>query len=174
MSGQELDGPDRAQFIRSVSRAFSREYSRESLEDFLQLEKEKRALIIDDFHKSKFKNRIALNQIIEIASQEFGTVVIFADDIFLIQELANQTRNTDPLRAFRSLSIKELGHFLRGQLIRKWVMIGQESTFDEREVVRAVSDYAKVILNALGANILPSYPLIILTVLQAWESKPRP
>ena len=49
-------------------------------------------------------------------------------------------------------------------------MIGQESTFDEREVVGAVSDYAKVILNALGANILPSYPLTNLTVLQAWET----
>ena len=170
ISGQELDGPDRPQFIRSVSRAFSREYSRESLEDFLQLEKEKRALIIDDFHKSKFRNRTALNQLIDLMSEEFGIVIIFADDIFRIQELANQTRNTDPLRAFRSLSIKELGHFLRGQLIKKWVMVGQESTFDEKEVVRAVSDYAKVILNALGANILPSYPLIILTVLQAWEA----
>jgi len=170
MSGQELDGPDRPQFIRSVSRAFSREYSRDSLETFLQMEKEKRALIIDDFHKSKFRNRAALNQLIDLISQEFGIVVIFADDIFRIQELANQTRHTDPLRAFRSLSIKELGHFLRGQLIKKWVMVGQESTFDEKVVVRAVSDYAKVILNALGANILPSYPLIILTVLQAWEA----
>ena len=170
MSGEELDGPDRSQFIRSVSRAFSQEYSRESLEDFLQLEKERRALIIDDFHKSKFKNRAALNQLIELACQEFGIVVVFADDIFRIQELANQTRNTDLLRAFRSLSIKELGHFLRGQLVKKWVMLGQESTFDENEVVRAVNDYAKVILNALGRNILPSYPLIILTVLQAWEA----
>ncbi|HEX8176636.1 MAG TPA: hypothetical protein VF543_16205 [Pyrinomonadaceae bacterium] len=71
---------------------------------------------------------------------------------------------------FCHCEIKELGYRLRGKLINKWISLGSEYTTDEKELALDVTRKENIVNTVLGKNILPSYPMTILTVLQTWEA----
>lgn len=170
VSGQELDGPDTSKFRRSIGRAFAREYSSSALESFEQLDRARKALIIDDFHKSKFKKASAKAKIFEAACELFDIVIILVDDIYRVEQIAFSNTAEPSLYKFRQLEIREFGFVKRGRLIKKWVQLGQDGTVDEKQLLVSIADFAKLVQRILGKNILPSYPLPILTVLQTWEA----
>ena len=63
-----------------------------------------------------------------------------------------------------SFSIAEMGRALRGELIRKWVLL-RTSDADE---IASLTDKARGVVDAvLGKNIVPSYPVFVLTILES-------
>jgi hypothetical protein len=169
LSGKEVDGPDQEQFMKGVRRAFNDQYWANMAEAYKQLPVERKVLIVDDFHKSKF-NRRGQNAVLKVANGCFGTVIMFVDDLYSIKELTDHSKDLDELARFVHWQIREFGFHLRGKLIEKWVTLGREFTGEENDLAHEVTEKEKLISTLLGKNLLPSHPVVVLTILQAAEA----
>ncbi|HEY4933649.1 MAG TPA: metallophosphoesterase [Terriglobales bacterium] len=165
LDGESIQGvPSEKKTPTSFWRAFVDQYEQSTLADFQQLSGAKRALLIDDWHKTKL-NPEGRRIYLEIAKQYFDTIILFADDMFSLQELVE--KSTSSLFSFSHASIPEFRAELRGRLIEKWISLGQEYTASSRDLAREVEDTERLIRSVMGKNTLPSRPFIILTLLQA-------
>jgi hypothetical protein len=165
LEGKSIHGlPSQKKSPSLLWRAFSDQYSDSMLTHYQQLSKSKRAVLIDDWHKTTL-NADGRREWLDIISQYAEIVVLFADDMFSIQELVE--KSTSSFFTFSHASIDEFRAELRGQLVEKWVSLGQEYSASPREPAREVEDTERLIKSAMGKNTLPSRPFIILTLLQA-------
>lgn len=169
ISGDLLKNHDETSFLRLIDKSVASQYGQEMVEHYQQLDKSYKVLLVDDIHQSNL-NRRGLNKIIHIASNIFGYVIVFADDFFELGALTDQSNEQSTLLSFRQYEIQELGHRLRGRLIEKWYNLGQEFTGNEIEIARKTANVEHVINTLLGKNLLPSYPIFILSLLQSYEA----
>jgi DNA repair exonuclease SbcCD nuclease subunit len=169
LSGPEIKGASDSRFWASIQEAFKQQYSQQSLRDYEQLGREKKALILDDWHRSKL-NSAGKARIVDVATRLFDKIVILTGELFRVEEISGLGEAYNPFRSFEFCEIREFGHYLRGRLIERWHSLGREFTWSEADRARETHDTETVISNILGKNLLPSFPVIVLSVLQACES----
>jgi len=168
ISGDDIDSL--GEFPHSVEKAFSNQYSPLLLERYRQLPLERRALILDDFHLLRL-NRKAQRQLIAASRPRFGTILVFADDLFGFEELAAQaSHDFNPFADFDHCELRPLGHLLRHRLIRKWVTLGREYVLEEKDIVHETDAKENTVNALIGKNVLPPLPVLILIILQAAEA----
>jgi predicted MPP superfamily phosphohydrolase len=160
-------GSDNVQSL--IENKFASQYTPDLLERFRQLDKPTRVLIIDDFDKIKL-NRRGQKSLIDIAKNSFGTIVVFADDLFRLQELTGSLDADHPFYDFEQCQIQDFGYALRGELIEKWLALGRELTIPQDQLSREVSSAEHLVTTVIGKNLLPSSPITVLTMLQAYEA----
>jgi len=155
---------------RAADKSFGDQYSLELRERFWQLPAERRALVLDDFHLVPL-NRKTQCQLIAQARELFGTVLIFADDLYGFQQLAAQESDPqNPFPDFDHCEICPLGHVVRHRLIRKWVTLGREHILEEPDIAKEVTTKERTINALIGKNLIPPLPVLILIILQAAEA----
>lgn len=148
--------------------AFLDQYSTDRVDDFLQLPPSKRVLLIDDLHLSPFNKR-GLSKFIEATTAYCGKIVIFSHALSFIDEV--ETASTDNYLAnFTQFEVKEFGNQLREDLIERWYLVGREYTLDEDELEKMVVRTKITLDQVLGRNLLPSYPIFVLIILQQLEA----
>jgi hypothetical protein len=167
LSGREIVNHEPDTFFELVEKSFAAQYSPLVLDAFNQLPREKRVLIVDDWHQTKL-NEAGQKLVLEAAQRFFGKIVVIAGDIFRIRELWQHEWN--PSFEFDRCEIREFGHFLRGRLIERWYSLGQEYSSDEARLRHDVDQAERLIATLLGKNLIPSYPVNVLAVLQACEA----
>jgi len=169
LCGKSLRGKDPENaLVSALNDALEEQYGVGSIGRYSNLRVEDRVLIIDDWDEVSF-NRIGRSAIMNRATSMFGCVLLFVDDIFLIEELSG--RHADrPLADFEVADIREFGFRLRGQLVRKWHALGNTYLEDEENFAREVAESTRVIDTVLGRNLLPAYPVNILTLLQTYDA----
>jgi predicted MPP superfamily phosphohydrolase len=153
---------------KAIDAAIDETYGPKSRGRYAELNREERVLLIDDWDEVSF-NREGRSLILQNVTAHFGTVILFADDTFLIEELAARHEHR-PLATFQVADIKEFGFRLRGQIIRKWHSLGNNFIEDEQVIARNIAASTRVIDTALGRNLLPSYPVNIITLLQTYDA----
>lgn len=166
LNGCRITSAEEAKVLNEVWRTFSSEYDPKMLDEFRQLPKVERILIIDDWDKTEL-NSEGRTVFLKVATQHFEKVFLFTSDVFQIHELIE--RSTETVLDFDQATVMEFGHTLRGKLIDKWVTLGREYTGDLREMNREIEEKERLIQNMIGKNTLPSLPYIILSLLQADE-----
>lgn len=134
------------------------------------LDRERRALIVDDWHEARLKSK-ARSSFISMAIKQFGKVYLFSDPIFDIQELAREARDQATLLQFRRATLSQFGFKARGRLIEKWLTLGQERPTDSRELTYQIDEIENALTTLLGKNTLPKFPFIVLSVLEAYQEK---
>ena len=129
-------------------------------------------ILIDEFDKLPFNNKykgLFLNNL----SKKYNNIILFAHDSFELEvfndEILNDKDYEVKINNFNHYKIREFGHLLRDKLIKKWLMLGREDVINSVELHQKVVEYAKTITSTVGLNIVPSYPLYLLTLLQAME-----
>ena len=170
LSGKTLTkgkDPEEA-FLRALDRGIEEQYGEDAKGHFASVDLKQRVLVVDDWEHICF-NRAGRVAIINRAAALFGTIILFADDIFLIDELSGKHEYA-PLVAFEIADIREFGFKLRGQMARKWHTLGNTFIEDEQTVARRVAESTRVIDTVVGRNLLPSYPVNILTLLQTYDA----
>jgi hypothetical protein len=154
---------------KAIRDAVTEQYGQTHLERFSQLAPENKVIIIDDF------NRIPLNQ----ASREalVGHLVKRAEIIVLLGDLSvefDTALGGEEIaylsEGFRWCRIRELGHFRREHLIRRWFTLGAEETYEEDDTTFRVAEISRTINTVLGRRLLPSHPIFVLTLLQILEA----
>ncbi len=147
------------------------QYGTSSSESYRTLKADQRVLIIDDWHQSLL-NGEGRRAFLEVASQYFGKIVLFTDDLYQVQEIAD--KSTEVMIEFEHVVIQQLSHFQRGRLVDKWLMLGREHTATPLSLARETEETEKYLQSVIGKNTLPSLPFIILCILQVkQEEKPE-
>lgn len=168
MKGSELKGT-----LNTISRRLEERivesYNGSSAEPYLQAEALWKVLIIDDFDHAKI-SQSGQSIVLTWLAERFPRIVIFASDIFEIQDLAN-TSHLDIFNGYERCTIKQFGSFHRHNLIEKWLRLGQDDPQMIELLDKRVSQTDKMLSTLLGKNVLPHHPVTILTLLQMLENK---
>ena len=142
--------------------SFSKQYNKRLYDKYSQENFQRKFLIIDNFER--VKNKIKFLDEIE---KEFDNIVILGnllleiDNVFYDEILSKNQK-------YQKFKIEEFGNKLRYVLIDKWNKLGLEY-FDEKEISKKNEKAKKIIDMSIGKNIVPSYPIFILTSLQMLE-----
>jgi len=153
-----------------VNKAFKKQYTADDnmLKHFERFNNTDKILIIEDFHRVNGNNEFKANIIDILLKSSYKNIIIFSNDSLKI-EATTETTLSEKLETFTHYEIETFGAQLREKLVRKWIILGQKHNITEKELQKIKRDKAKRITHTIGWNIVPSYPLYLLTLLQAMQ-----
>jgi hypothetical protein len=164
LAGHHLKSAAEDKVLSNLWGTFANEYSGEMLDEFKQLNKTERVLIVDDWHRTQF-NSEGRRDFLGFVSSYFDKIFLFTDELFQIHELIN--KSPDTILGFDHVDIQAFNHRLRGQLIDRWVTLGREHTGDSKTLIREIDQKEQLIESVMGKNTLPKRPFFVLSILQA-------
>ncbi len=95
------------------------------------------------------------------------TSFCLASDLLSLEKVTGSGDVEPVFGDFEHCTLPEFGVRLRGKLIERWHVIGQELTITEDDVAYRVRQSENRINSILEKNFLPSFPFVVLTLLQA-------
>ncbi len=174
LNGAELKGTRGSDFRKVCASAFGQQYHARQLPRYEQLERSQRLIIIDDFEEARFTER-NLKEIMSAANAHAASIIVMADDVFMIGLLSHSRQATRAVFGeFELYTIREFGYALRSKLVEKWHRLGFEITEPETDLQHQIDVCEKMLNTLIGKNLVPSYPLTILTLLQTMEAATKP
>jgi predicted MPP superfamily phosphohydrolase len=165
LSGREIKKTNVDKVEEYIEDSFSRQYSRDLYERFTQLPKRKKFLVLDDFHAITLGTDSKL-RLLRALKKRFGGIVAFGDDVVRIQELSARRGHEALFSEFKQYQILELGYVLREKLVEKWLSIGRDEAMSVMAQQAELKEYKRLIEVVLGKNLIPSYPIFVLVLLQ--------
>ena len=164
---------------KSIYKLFEHQYSAERVEKYWQLEKSRKVLIVDNFDSigvgKKVSQSMGLNkrgkeQIYSLLKRFSEHVVLFVDDLaWQIGGMVEGEASGDSPAAIPLYRIQEFGHAKRDALIEKWFLPESNYTDTEAALAHQVKEVHRTLNTVLGKNFVPSFPVFVLSVLQAQE-----
>lgn len=122
-------------------------------------------LIIDDFHKSAKGINKYWHTLIKNIEKRYKNIIVTGSPLMTIDEEFNE-----PFENFEIFMLLEFGPLLRHELVHKWIVLGTDKKFhDKNELLRKEDVALQQIKTAIGKNYFPVYPFYILSMLQAME-----
>ncbi|MFC5568700.1 metallophosphoesterase [Lysobacter yangpyeongensis] len=139
------------------------------LPDYLQLPRAKRVLLIDDFDEVPIKSERARAQLLSRLRARCGATVLSVSDVFEAAQFADMEDGSadDALPKYRILPF---GRLSRTKLIGKWVTIDSEEFLSEDERIARIDEATKYMETVVRWNVVPRYPIYLLTLLQAQKA----
>lgn len=169
VSGEQVKFTSIEKFNKLVSSCYLEQYKDNNSERFDQLENTKKFIIIDDYDKLKVNLKfrsILLNRI----NEYYPNVVITGNDLFKIGEIvAEEEQEISSLKSYQQYALMQFGNALRNELIEKWNIVGIEEFIEDNELIRRNDEAKSIVDIIIGRNLVPSYPLFLLTILQGIE-----
>lgn len=143
-----------------------REQYEKSLDQYLQLPLSTRVLLVDDFDEVPIKSDKARRQLLSRLRDKCGVFVLSVSDVFEASFLVNQDECAfyEQLPKYRLLPF---GRLSRAKLISKWVTLDSDEFLDEDERIRRIDLAGKYVETVMRWNVVPRYPIYLLTLLQA-------
>jgi hypothetical protein len=154
---------------KHLKRIISNEYSPATVNDYMQLLKGKRAVLLDNFHLSPL-NRKGRNNLLNVLEGFADVLIVFVDEFWELENFAGDNDEKNILNEYPAMEIMELGNYHREQMIRKWLVAGREETLGENDFIHEVDNVKKLIDSLLGKNLIPAYPIFMLIFLQQIEA----
>lgn len=151
---------------RIVDEAFKKQYSPQDLEDFQQLSKKRKVLLIDNFQDLKFA--LAKKQaILKYFCMKFKSVILFSNLSIDYGILAADCNKID-INDLAVYEICPMGNQVRKEFITKWFKIGKTYEDDEDGLAGKIEEARKYVDTVLGqySGILPAFPIQLITILQ--------
>ncbi len=148
---------------------FIEQYQASTADTYRQLDRARRAVIIDDFHRLPM-NAASKKAMIETLTAFAGKVLFFANDLILeATDLLDSPGRTDRAADFATYRIQPLGHLGRHLLVEKWLLLAEDADARGVEFLHRRETITGTLNGLIGRNWLPSYPIYILAILQASE-----
>ena len=170
LDGAKLRHAQKGNFLKTVVAAFGIQYSPDQAVRYKQLDPSQRMLIVDDFEQARL-TRQAQEELVDAMTSFADSVLVFADDLFMIEQLTHGKGNHNvQLGAFEHCEIREFGYRLRGTLIERWHSFGYEITEPPPDFEHQIATTESLVETLLGKKLLPSFPITILTILQTAEA----
>lgn len=170
IQGDELKSAVKDEVLdRILFRSIVEQYAAPDSAPYLQEDKVRRVVIIDGVEKARL-SRAALARVVAYLRLRFHKIVMLASDLFQIQDMATTT-SENPLKGFERCRIKEFGRFHRHKLVRAWLSFGREDMEEVDSIEKEVARVDQTLSTLMGKNVLPHFPVTILTLLQMMESR---
>jgi hypothetical protein len=149
---------------RTILRAFEAQYSPQVRTAYEQLDRERRTLIVDDYHKIDRRGRRGF---VHSLAQFAAHVILISDDLTL--ETEELLRPGGGEQGAERYAILPLSYSRRGRLVDQWLSLGGEG-HNTSEFEHRLADIERKLDTIFGHNFVPVYPVFILSVLQAAEA----
>ncbi len=170
LRGNDIRRPIESHVSNVILRAYRDQYSTPDETEFEQLERSRKVVIVDDFHRVPGNSR-SRDRIVTFLEAKFATVILISGDYVRYDDLLDRTPDDLALWKYTTCEILPFGHLRRSDLIRKWYFLGREFTHDEIELRRESLIAERLVTELIGKNLIPSYPLFVLILLQQIESQ---
>lgn len=148
-----------------IKKKFHKIYSDDSqIDRYFQIEKKRKILLIDDFHKNtlNFQN---LKQFIIEANLKYENIIITTGSS---TELSADTQSI--FNEYRKLTIRPLGYAKTDSLITNYYRRKNDFlSLGEQEKLTTIKTIFDQIRNLSGDKTLPSYPIFILSLLRTLD-----
>lgn len=169
INGHKIKGTDIENFKKITVSHFLNQYDSTDKEDLLQLDVKRLVIIIDDFDKislnTKFKGKLISN-----LNKNYPNIIISGNELMSLEDIVtDEVVNEDLFSSFKTYEVREFGNLLRSKLINKWITLGKIETITDEERINKLHHAELIIKTVTGKNLVPNYPLFLLTILQAIE-----
>lgn len=166
IKGEDIKDLDLSKIIK---RSFQRQYNNghSEYDRYMQSNPKKRILLIDDYNKTSL-NSHSTKSLLEEASIKFGKVIATIDSTYsLLPSMQADFQN------WKFYTIKPLGYKKRNDLIEAFHYQKENPlTLDEEIFIQETQMSFDNVQGILGNKLMPSYPIFILSILQALEYRP--
>jgi len=171
VNGSDIKSGKEEKYLNLVKKCFIKQYHQNLWEKYNQFDKVKKAILVDDFNKARL-NRKGKADFITTLDKFADTIILFCDDWFLSKEILEQVYyyGTAPFPEFKICEIRPFGYYLREKIIKKWLTLGAELTIDSDELIRKTDEMQKTINTIIRENLMPCYPIFVLSILQTIEA----
>jgi hypothetical protein len=170
VDGSKFTSPSSEHFKKILREEFPYQYEGELWDRFLQLPKEKRALIIDNFGQSHNLNQDSLQKLLLTANKYFEFVVVFAHSDLQLRQFSSTDESTPSLSDYVHCNMLPLDPSQRTQLIRRWVRFEADAGMEERELINHENQLRTLIREAINNGLIASTPFYLFGALQLIES----
>lgn len=152
-----------------IEREFEEQYDRNYIEEFQQLSRLHKVIIVDNFQNLKFKSE-KKRQILKYLCAKFSSVVLFSSVIVDYDVLTADCKELE-IRKLSAYKILPFGNVKRKELVSKWYAIGESTNDDEKtKVINTTIGFIDSALGAYG-GIIPAYPIHLITILQTKDNQ---
>ena len=142
---------------------------RNIIEKYNQLENNKKYIIIDNFDKMDINKKIK-SVLFNDINRLYPNIIILTNELYKIEEIVCEEEEIElAFNDFSKYEIQGFGYLLRSKMINKWNVLGQTKYPGESELFRKNSNAEHVVNTIIGRNLVPSFPIFILTILQSIE-----
>ncbi len=165
LSGKSFNSSDEAKIKETVEDGFKQQYNAENLEQFNQLQRNKRIVIVDDFDLIKL-NRDRRTKVLDYLCGFFGRVTIFMSSSMEMPTLLTSNYVTSSKQLIY-YDILPLGNAKRKELISKWYHLNENSLTEDEIAVRIENARNQIdTFLGNGAAFIPAMPVFIIGTLQ--------
>ncbi|SMN17426.1 hypothetical protein CRYPA_1688 [uncultured Candidatus Thioglobus sp.] len=142
-----------------IEEAYQEQY--ECTNEYWDINKTNRVLIIDDIN-NRTANDSNYSTFLQSVKENFLYSIVLIDDLI---NLAGKSTEHNYFYLFSGYSIKSFGHKKRSDLIKKCIENNENSQFDINNIeqVARLDKDTKHIDTIIQSNIVPSYPIIIIS-----------
>lgn len=170
LSGNEIKDIHVDKIKKIIQKEFRNQYN-EIFEGTLdEFDPDRIIIIIDDFHKIRFTNQKFKANLISNLNKTYQNLFLTGNDLMQFETYTSKTGIArDILEDFHRYQIIEFGPTLRYELIKKWNGIGSDQ-LEPNELIRLNNETERHIESIIGKSFVPSYPIYLLTILQAKET----
>lgn len=165
IDGSQIKASSQENLNRLIDKTFSQQYKTDALVSYNALDKHKKLIILDNIDDSTLNKKHKLS-IIKKMESIFGHVIITSDQFFLFNASLMEPEEYSKFNHYRKYEIQHIGHKLRDDLTRKWLVAGREHILEDDELYKLADKYGRTIEAVLGSNYVPRRPFVILVLLQ--------
>jgi predicted MPP superfamily phosphohydrolase len=169
IEGNDINNINEGSIHNLICNSYKKQYSHPDFEIFSQLPLENKCIIIDDFSESPL-NREYKGKFLNILREQYGYTFVFGGDFSHIEEMIADLEEGRMISFYSHYEIMELGHVVRNKLIEKWITLGVEHLTEKASLSQQIEKAEEHINTILGKNLLPAYPIFILSMLQQIEA----
>lgn len=171
IKGAKIKYTDIKRINSLLKRYYTEEYYQDNLSEFVQLENHKKVLIIDDINTSKL-NAKYLRILLTNIGKYYPNIIVVGDYLLQAEDiLSERDQEYKEMADYKQYEIMEFGHVLRSELINKWNSLGVEEFIAGGELIHKNDEARGIVDTIIGKNLVPAYPIFILTILQSIEMR---
>jgi hypothetical protein len=160
---------DRQKLHQQLSALVSQQYAH-TADEYFQIPREKRVVIIDDFDQYVIRHGTE-DDFIDSLRSHFGTIMIVSLPSLELREVIDSKSSKRIRSSFAQFTIQEMGHRDRNRLVEKWEALKGANPAGSGSFVNTCARIENTLSTLLGKNLLPHLPMFILILMQQIEEK---
>ena len=137
---------------------FVTQYEAEALASYRQLDRERRVLIVDDYHKLPLGS-LKRMKFLETLGKFSGHIVLFSHDLVTLNDIENISSDKDSHLIFTRYCIQQFGYSRRNSMVEKWLLLNADADKDSASFAHQLFQINGVLNTLFGKNFVPSFPV---------------
>ncbi|MDD5679454.1 MAG: metallophosphoesterase [Kiritimatiellae bacterium] len=164
---------DMSSLERLLEKSFSEQYIDADVDLWRQLPKKDAVVVIDNVHRfplnAKYRQKLLSN-----ICTRYPKVMLTGDPMLAIEEWSVSAPEPVPegaASAIRKVQLLPFSNVHRSDLITRWIELGQKESITHQDLTREHDELKLTMDSVLGKNLIPSYPMFLLTILQSYDDE---